>query len=113
MEHINRIEVQGRIGNLRLNEFNGSKVANFSLVTEYLYKSREMGAVNEVTWHNVVAWEGKEMPPFERLDKGLPLNVTGRLRVSKYVSADGTEKQFYEIVANRVRILTEEEDYRE
>ena len=104
-EHINRIELQGRVGTVRLNEYNGSKVANFSLITELLYKSRDGVAAAETTWHNIVAWEGKETPDLDRLEKGEPVNVIGRLRVSRYTSADGTEKQFYEVLAGKVSLL--------
>lgn len=110
MEYINRIEVQGRIGTLRVNEVNGSKVANFSIATEHLYKTRDSGAVNETTWHNIVAWSGRDIPDPERFSKGMPVNVVGRLRTSKYMSADGTEKQFYEIMASKVRIVSDEEE---
>ena len=109
MEHINRIELQGHVGMVRTNEYNGSKVANFSLATEIMYKLRDGNAVSETTWHNIVAWESKEMPDLQRIVKGTPVNVCGRLRSSKYTSADGTEKYFYEVLAQRVRILNEEE----
>lgn len=109
MEHINRIELQGRIGNVRTNIVGETKVANFSLVTEHLYKTRDGGAVNETTWHYVVAWDGREMPDLELLTKGRAVNVTGRLRASRYTAADGTEKQMYEVVAGKVRLLEEDE----
>lgn len=109
MEHINRIELQGHVGMVRTNEYNGSKVANFSLATEIMYKLRDGNAVSETTWHNIVAWESKEMPDLQKIVKGTPVNVCGRLRSSKYTSADGTEKYFYEVLAQRVRILNEDE----
>ena len=109
MEHINKIELQGHVGMVRTNEYNGSKVANFSLATEIMYKLRDGNAVSETTWHNIVAWESKEMPDLQRIVKGTPVNVCGRLRSSKYTSADGTEKYFYEVLAQRVRILNEDE----
>lgn len=107
MEHINRIEIQGNIGSVRVNEVNGSKVANFSVATEHIYKSREAGAVSETTWHHVVAWEGRDTPPLERLSKGTPVNIVGRIRQNRYLSAEGVEKQIYEIFAGKVRILDE------
>ena len=61
MEHINKVEIRGNVGTVRLNEHNGKKVANLSVITELLYKSREAGAVSEATWHNVVAWSGREI----------------------------------------------------
>lgn len=109
MNHINRIELQGRIGIIRTNIVGDSMVANFSLVTEFLYKTRDGGAVNETTWHHVTAWEGKEMPDLSTLAKGTPVNVTGRMRTFRYTNAEGVEKQSYEVFASKVRVLSEEE----
>lgn len=104
IEHINKIELQGHVGTVRYNEYNGSKVINFSLATELLYKTRD-GATSETTWHNIVAWEGKDMPDFVKITKGTPVNVTGRLRTTRYTSTDGSEKQYYEVLANKILIL--------
>ena len=103
MECINRIELQGRVGSIRTNIVGSSKVANFSLVTDYLYKGRDGAAISETTWHNIVAWAGKEMPDFDSINKGATIHVTGRVRTNKYTSADGTEKFFYEILANKIK----------
>ncbi len=108
MEHLNRIEVNGRIGTVRTAEVNGSKVANFSIVSEYLYKTRDGNAVMETTWFNVTAWHNRDMPDFNVLVKGMPVYVSGRMRTSKYTTAEGVEKQFYEIMAGRIRALNEE-----
>lgn len=108
MEHINRIELQGRIGTLRTNEYNGSRVANFSLATELMYKSKDGSAVNERTWHNIVMWESKDTPRIEEIAVGIPVNVTGRVRSNRYTNAEGTEKTFYEVMANKVRIVRDE-----
>ncbi len=108
MEYLNRIEVNGRVGNFRTAEVNGSKVANFSIVSEYLYKTRDGNAVMETTWFNITAWHNRDMPDFNLLAKGMPVYVKGRLRTSRYTSTDGSEKQFYEIMANKVEFLTEE-----
>lgn len=110
MEHINRIEIQGRVGTVRANEFNGSKVVNFTVVTDYLYKTREGAAVNESIWHNVVAWEGRDMKDLDKICKGVEINVIGRLRQSRYTSADGSEKQFYEILANKLQVIPPQQD---
>ena len=109
MDHINRIELQGRVGTVRTNIVGDNMVANFSLVTEYLYKTRDGGAVNETTWHQVTAWEGRDMPDLNMITKGAPIHVTGRLRTFKYTNAEGQERQLYEVVANRIRVITDEE----
>lgn len=108
MDYINRIELQGRVGTVRTNVVGETMVANFSLVTEHLYKTRDGGAANDVTWHNVTAWESREMPDLRQIVKGTAVNVIGRLRATKYTSADGTEKQINEVAAQKIRILTEE-----
>ena len=105
IEHINKIELQGYVGTVRTNEYNGSKVTNFTMVTDFIYKSREGNVVSESTWHNVVAWENSQMTDLDKIIKGAPVNVTGRLRVNRYTSADGTEKQYYEIMANKICFL--------
>ncbi len=108
MEHLNRIEINGRVGSVRTSEYNGSKVANFSIVSEYLYKTREGNAVMETTWFNITAWHNRDMLDFSTLVKGMPVHVSGRLRSSRYTTSEGVEKQFYEVMANRVRAITEE-----
>lgn len=108
MEHINRIEIQGRVGTVRTNIVNETMVANFSVATDYLYKGKDGTGVSETTWHNVVAWAGKEMPDLRRVTKGTPVYVSGRMRTSKYTTSEGVEKHFYEILAYKVRILGDE-----
>ena len=113
MDHINRIELQGRVGTVRTSIVGDTRVANFSVVTEHLYKTRDGGAVNETTWHYVVAWDSREMPDLDLIRKGTAVNVTGRLRASRYTAADGTEKHLYEVVAGKVRLLSEDETGRD
>lgn len=109
MEHLNRIELRGRVGTVRTNEVNGNKVANFSLVSEYLYKTRDGVAVSETTWFNITAWKNKDMPELERIEKGMPVYVSGRMRTARYTNAEGIEKQYYEVLAGKVRLLVDEE----
>ena len=109
MEYLNRIELKGRIGTIRINDVNEAKVAHFSVITEHLYKTREGNVVSEDTWFNVTAWNSREMPDFDKLSKGMPIYVSGRMRTSRYTSADGTEKLYYEILANRIRFVAEDE----
>ena len=109
MDHINRIEIQGRVGIVRTNIVNDTMVANFSVATDFLYKGRDGAGVNETTWHNVVAWASREMPDLRRITKGTPVNVIGRMRSQKITSSDGAERYFYEIMAQRVQILDTEQ----
>ena len=105
MEFINKIELKGRVGTVRTNEVNGTKVANFSLVTDYLYKNREGNPASESTWFNVVAWDGKDILNIDRIEKGAIVHVNGRVRSTKFEGADGSEKHLYEVLAGKLRIV--------
>ncbi len=108
MEQLNRIELKGNVGNVRITDVGSNRVARFSLATNYLYKTREGEAAVETTWHNIVVWAGRNMPPLEKIEKGTPVHVIGRMRSSKYTAADGTERQSYEVVANKLTLSDEE-----
>ena len=110
MEYINRIELQGRVGTVRTNTVNGSRVANFSLVTDFLYKTREGNPISESTWFNIVAWEGKDIIDMEKITKGATIHVTGRIRSTRFEGSDGTEKQVYEVMAGKLRVVKEAVD---
>jgi single-stranded DNA-binding protein len=46
----------------------------------------------------------------DQIRKGTAIHVWGRFRSSKFEGQDGTEKQFYELLATKLRIETEETD---
>ena len=109
MEQLNRIEIRGHVGNVNVVAVGDAKVAHFSVVTNFAYKSRNNEPVIETTWHNITAWSGKGMPDFRKIQKGSCVYVTGRVRVQKFNGVDGTEKQFFEVLANRVAIIDKED----
>ena len=41
MEQLNRIELKGVVGNVRIQDFNESRMARIGLATNYAYKDRE------------------------------------------------------------------------
>lgn len=102
MEQLNRIELRGKVGNVRLSTVGDSKVLNFSLATNMAYKGKDGQGVIETTWHNVVAWSGKNMPDFENIQKGTSLYVQGRIRNTSYTGQDGVERQSYEVLARKI-----------
>lgn len=105
MEQLNRIELRGNVGNVRISDVGENQVARFSLATNFMYKGKDGEGVVETTWHNIVAWSGKGMPDFRQIVKGAPVYVCGRLRSSRFTGSDGTEKTVYEIIAYKVDIL--------
>lgn len=104
MEFLNRIELVGVVGRIHRQTFSDRMVANFSLVTEYSFKDKSGGAVVEVCWHNVVAWQNGDMP-LDLIEKGTHVCVQGRLRCRRYTGDNGEPKVSYEVVASGVNIL--------
>lgn len=105
MEQLNKIEIRGIIGSVYVKNFGNAKCANFSVATDYCYKSQDGCAVVETTWHRVVAWEGNLIKNLDQLQKGCGVHVIGRLRSQKYIAADGTEKVVFETIANKVELM--------
>jgi single-strand DNA-binding protein len=56
----------------------------------------------ETTWHRVVAWEGKDIAPFESVKKGTRLIITGKIRTNAY-EKDGQPRYIQEVVAQTLR----------
>lgn len=109
MEQLNRIELRGNVGMVRVSSYEGKRVANISVPTSIFFKSRtsETDATLETTWHNVVAWEGRGIPNLDLLVKGTPISVVGRLRTRSYINSEGINRTEYEVVASEISVLEE------
>lgn len=104
-QYINKVELQGNIGSIRTNKLSNSTVTNFTLATNYAYKDREGAAVIETTWHNCVAFEGPAIQNLDKLAKGTPVHITGRLRTNKYTDNNGVERSYSEVFVKTLEIL--------
>ena len=56
MEQLNRIELRGNVGNIKLQTVGDKLAARFTVATNYAYKDKDGSAVIETTWHNINAW---------------------------------------------------------
>ena len=104
MEHINKIEIQGRIGTVRSNVINDRKVVNFSVATDYLYKGKDGLGISETTWHNIVAWRGLATLAQQYIRKGSQIFLIGHLSYRKYTDANGIERFVTEIIADKIEL---------
>lgn len=102
--YINSVELQGRVGTVRIMPVGDCLAANFSLMTEHGYRTSEGAAVIEATWMNISAFERNGIS-LEGLTKGVMVNVQGRLRTNRYTSMDGVERIFTEVVASNLRVI--------
>ena len=105
---INQVHLLGRCGQdpeIRTVGQNNIMKATFSLCTGGKYKTQDGREMDDTAWHNIVAWESKGVQDLDRIEKGAIVHVFGRLRTSRYTSADGTEKQYYEVLAGKLEII--------
>ena len=109
MEQINRIELRGMVGNVKIQNYTDAVVARLTVATNYAYKDKTGNAVIETAWHNVIAREGRNIQGLEELKRGDKVYLTGRLRYSKYTGSDGVERVACDVVANRLVVLDEVE----
>ena len=102
MEQLNKVELRGILGVLRVISVGETRYATMSVATNYCYKDAEGCPVIETTWHLVTAWEGKACPDLSVLQKGDKVHVIGRLRCRRYTDVSGIEKYQTDIVANHL-----------
>lgn len=112
MEQLNKVELRGRVGNVRVSNVSGRSVCHFSVATNTIYRNMENTIVEETTWHNCSVWSSQRMPDLSFIKVGMPIAVGGRLRNSKYTGSDGVERWSTEIIANDVQALPENEPLR-
>ena len=107
MEQLNQVNLRGYTGSIKVQTVGCSKVARFTVATNYAYRGQDGYCVIETTWHNVTAWEGNNIHDVDQLKKGDAVEVIGRLKNQRYTSADGTEHSKVEILASSLKVITE------
>lgn len=103
--------MKGIVGTIRIQTVSDRKVARIWMVTNRAYKNRDGEPVIEETWHNVSAWEGREIQNLEQIRKGTPLHVIGRMRSQQYTSADGSERYSYDVSALKLAIINLNDEF--
>ncbi len=101
---LNRVELRGHVGHdPKVTKMeNGGVLVRFNLATNEVYKDREGKYCENTVWHSVTAWSIKGMPDFEKIKKGVYLEVTGKIKYAKYTNKEGEEKNITEIVALKI-----------
>ena len=104
---MNQIQLRGVVGHADIGSYNGNRVCNFSVVTEYSSRDREGNSTIETTWFNASFWEtgGVEKPEMDKIQKGSWVEVTGRLRIRKYTATDNVERTALDVFVRNVKVL--------
>lgn len=107
MEMLNRIELTGWVGNVRITEVGDTRTARISVATDYCYKDRDGHAVIETTWHQVIIWEKDALGSgnLEDIQRGCAINVKGRIRNQRWINVEGRESTSAEVIAYAWKIV--------
>lgn len=90
----------GREVNVR--EFEGGKVATFSVATSETYLNRNQEEVTSTAWHTVVAWGKLAQQCEQLLSKGKFVSVEGKINYRQYQNREDQTVRVTEIVAYKV-----------
>ena len=102
---INRVELQGRVGTVRVQSIGEQMVSTFSLQTNHFYTLKDGSLkVCETTWHCISAYESEDVVT-KGLTRGSLVHLEGRLRTNRYTAADGSERTFTEVLATSLKVL--------
>ena len=105
MQSLCKIELVGTIGIASVTVIGDKNTITFSLATEYAYRDNDGNAIIETNWFNCRAWDGTDIADFTNLHRGDKVHLIGRLRCSRYQSADGGTNTMYEVIVNSLEIL--------
>lgn len=105
MEQLNKVELRGIVGNIRIQQVNDTRIARISVATDYIYENRSGEKVVETTWHCITAWENKSNISLDEVKRGDGVYIQGRLRNTRYTDAHGVERTITEIIANKLEKL--------
>lgn len=76
----------------------GEAVASLRLATSRSYRRDDGEWAEETEWHDVVVWKADRLEKHrDRLRKGSPVHVTGRLRTRSWEDRDGQKRQRTEV----------------
>ena len=109
MEFLNKIELQGYVGNVNVSTVGDSKSVRFSLCTQQAYNEHGGVAMVECTWFNCLAWEGTKTKGVSQLRSNDIVHLKGRVRAHSYVGADGVAKYTWEVLCQELEILPKQD----
>lgn len=109
---MNKIELCGVVGRAETGSYNGNRVCNFSVVTEYSTRDKEGHSVIEPLWFNVSIWETSDnpRPEIDKLVRGTWVHVIGRLRLRKYTTVENEERCSLDVFARTLEIIPRDDN---
>ena len=109
----NRVQLIGRLGkDPIINETEkGIKVARFPIATSDNYRDASGKIIENVQWHNIVAWGRKAEIAQDYLTKGKEIAIEGKLAHRSYEDKEGNMRFISEVVVKELLMLTRANGY--
>jgi single-strand DNA-binding protein len=104
---MNKITITGNLGKdaeVRTTT-SGKKVCAFSVASTKSFKRGDQWE-KSTTWFNVSLWGDKAERFAQALKKGVRVHLEGELRQNKFTDKSGEERSNYEVVAERVYLVS-------
>ena len=109
MKNINQVKLQGFVGNVKdITTRNGKKAISFSVATDYVYTNANGEKVVVTSWTQVVAFASRYITALEKIQKGTPVLVHGRLNSNSYTAADGQRHTTLEVLATSLSVVVKD-----
>ena len=96
MKHKNKVDIYGKIENVRILRSKSTKWAQLCVATEDLH---------EGTTLPIIVWGSNTDSNFDRLKVGTPVHIIGKVRTKNLTTACRLEKTVRDIVASKVEII--------
>lgn len=93
------------MGNVRVHRSDVRNGVSFTLATNFAYRDKDGSPNIETQWHNVLAWDGKNIQDISRIKKGDKVYVQGRMRYQHYTGTDGIDRVQAEVLASRLALI--------
>ncbi|GLR16865.1 single-stranded DNA-binding protein [Portibacter lacus] len=88
----------------------GAKIARTSIATNNSYTNRQGEKIQEVEWHNIIAWNRTAELMERLLKKGTRVMIEGMLKNETYKNKEGVIRYNTKVQINNFQKLTAKED---
>ena len=104
----NKVQLIGRLGQDPeiINLESGKKIAKFSLATNDNYKDASGQKIENVQWHNLIAWNKTADIIEKYVTKGKEIAIEGKLTSRSYDDNEGNKRYVTEVLVNEVLMLS-------
>ncbi|TDE13691.1 single-stranded DNA-binding protein [Dyadobacter psychrotolerans] len=108
---MNSVKLIGNVGReINVKEFDGGKVATFSLATHESYINKNKEEVKNTAWHSIVAWGQLAERCETLLEKGKMVSIEGKLNYRQYQNKENQTVRVVEIVASKVDEVVKDQE---